>query len=308
MKEIFLDRIKVDLKDYKKRSALITDANNFISDDVIIYDKEGNPQVLYMKLNVDTSNLRWAVKSQKYSVHTRTDGLKTSSSIFGYSPRNAIRNDFCTLTAMGETYPKQHYVITNFIKEIQGIYEQYFPNEYELHKKIVSEKVLDEWKIEGSPFTSGIVNKNNPLKYHLDSGNFKGLLSNMVVLKKGVKGGHLVIPEYDVILECADNTLVVFNGQNLVHGVSSIEHEDENAYRYTIVYYSLEQMWQCNTIGEEIKRIKVRKTEKEKNRINPEHIKKLENILEQQKINKTKELERVNELKAKLKNVRHNRV
>jgi hypothetical protein len=134
---------------------------------------------------------------------------------------------------------------------------------------------MKDWTIGGSPFTSGIVNKNNQLKYHFDAGNFKGVLSNMVVFKKDVDGGHLVIPELDIALEVADNTLTIFNGQEILHGVSTIEYKNEQAYRYSIVYYSLEQMWKCEPLGDEIKRIRKIKTEREKKRLDPEHLQSL---------------------------------
>jgi hypothetical protein len=116
------------------------------------------------------------------------------------------------------------------------------------------------------------VNKNNQLKYHFDSGNFKGVLSNMVVLKKDVAGGYLIIPELDIALEVADNTLTIFNGQEILHGVSTIEYENDHAYRYSVVYYSLEQMWKCEPINDEIARIRKVKTQREKNRLDPEHL------------------------------------
>jgi len=299
MRQIYLDRIPLDKNDYKKRTALVTDATTFIDDDVIVYDRAGNPQILYMKLTGDTSGLRWAVKNQKYSNHTRSQGLQTSSAVFGYSPRVTYRSDYCTITAMAENYPKQHFIISNFITNVHAIYEQYFPKEYAAHKELVKEKVLDEWTIENTPFTSGIVNQNNQLKYHTDSGNFKGCLSNMIVLKKGVKGGHLVVPEYDMILDCADNTLVIFNGQDLVHGVSPIEYEDSGSYRYSVVYYSLEQMWKCEPIGNEIERIKLRKTEREKKRIDPEHLAELEKAMKASEKKNLTELERFNATKEK---------
>lgn len=298
MKQIYRKRLEIDPSDYKKRSAFVTDATDFIDESTIVYDTEGVPQILYVKMDkIDTSGLRWAVKNQKYSTHTRSQGLQTSSAVFGYSPRVTYRNDFCTTTAMAEQYPKQHYIISNFIQNIHQIYAEYFPNQYEYHQQIVKEKVLDDWTIENTPFTSGIVNKNNQLKYHYDAGNFKGVLSNMVVLKKGVQGGHLVIPEFDLIVDCADNSLVIFNGQDLVHGVSPIEYEDEGAYRYSVVYYSLEQMWKCEPIDEEIERIKKVKTEREKKRIDPEHMAELEKAMKASEEKNLKELERFNATK-----------
>jgi hypothetical protein len=273
MKRLDFDNFKeIDIDKYKKRSAFIEDVETIIKEDTIIY-VNNQPVLLYASLNhLDTSALRWAVKNQKYGTGIRSRGLQTQSNVFGYSPRLAMRHDYCRLSAMANEYPKQHYFITNFVNKIVDFYEQYFPEIYEKHKNVIEEKVLDEYKIGSTPFTSGIVNKNNWLKYHFDAGNFKGVLSNMVVFKKGTSGGHLCIPSLGIALEVADNTLTIFNGQDILHGVSEIYYDQKDGYRYSIVYYSLEQMWKCEPVDDEIARIQKVKTEREIKRIDPDHI------------------------------------
>jgi hypothetical protein len=300
MKRIDLKRSEIDKDKFKKRTALKSDVSTLIKEDCIIY-VDDVPVVLYKKLQTDTSALRWAVKSQKYNSGKRSRGLVSTSNIFGFSPRVAMRHDYCTVTSMAQNYPKQHHVITDFAKELVGYYREYFPNQYEYHNKLVEERVMNDWTIGGSPFTSGIVNKNNQLKYHFDAGNFKGVLSNMVVFKKDVEGGHLIIPELDIALEVADNTLTVFNGQEILHGVSTIEYQNPAAYRYSIVYYSLEQMWKCEPLGEEIKRIRKVKTEREKKRLDPEHMALLEKRRQELKSASDQEL-----IKNKVKNADKN--
>ena len=275
MKRIDLEFIEIDTAKFKKRTALLSDVKNMIKEDVIIY-VNNEPVLLYKNIKENTDDLRWAVKNIDYVEGVRTRGLKTTSAIFGYSPRIAMRHDYCTITSMAEKHPKQHHIISNYIKRVIQYYEEYFPEIFEQHKDIVYEKVLEEWKIGNTPFTSGIVNKNNQLKYHFDTGNFKGVLSNMVVFKKGTSGGHLVIPSLDLALEVSDNSLTIFNGQDILHGVSPIEYDTETGYRYSVVYYSLEQMWKCEPLGQEIDRIRNVKTVRERNRINPDHIATLE--------------------------------
>lgn len=252
----------IDLKSYKARSAYEPDASTFIDFDCLITD--GNkPVILYKKLDIDTSRLRRAVRSIKYATSTRTNGLKTTSAIFGYRPRVVLRNDYCTATAMATQDKANHDIIAGFASELTQYYKEYFPEIFSTHTEMVEARVKGDWVIPGSPFTSGIVNKNNPLKYHHDSGNFKGVLSNMVVFKRDTKGGHLSCPEYDLMFECADNTVVIFDGQSILHGVTPIQHMTKDAYRYSVVYYSLEQMWKCDTVDEELVRIRAKKLERE---------------------------------------------
>ena len=100
---------------------------------------------------------------------------------------------------MGEKERKQHKVITDFGKVLTELYEEHMSEYFTKHVDMVAEKVKEDWIIEGTPFTSGIINKNNKLKYHIDSGNFKGVMSNMIVLKKDVDGGHLVLGNTTVV-------------------------------------------------------------------------------------------------------------
>jgi hypothetical protein len=219
-------------------------------------------------MEASTANLRWAVKNIDYEETTRTNGLKTRSAIFGFAPRVTMRKDFCSATAMSRNFPKQHYVICKFAEELVKLYEKHFPDTLERHYKMVGDKVKDEWKLSNTPFTSGRVNKNNPLKYHHDAGNFKNVLSNMIVLKRGIGGGRLACPEFDLKFECSDNHVVIFDGAEILHGVTPfIKQEGDDTYRYSVVYYSLEQMWNCENINEEVKRIRTVKKEREIKRI-----------------------------------------
>ena len=144
-----------------------------------------------------------------------------------------------------------------------------------MHTETVKQKIKKEWVIKDSVFTSGIVNKNNQLNYHFDSGNFKGVYSNMIVFKGDVRGGHLVIPEIDISIEVADNTVTIFDGQDLLHGVSPIKYLHKESYRYSVVYYSLKRMWQCMEVEKEIDRIRKVKMQREIKRNDPNHLEEL---------------------------------
>lgn len=280
--EIKPKNINIDL--FKKRTALEEDAENIITEDTII-TTNGQPVIMYCKIKENLDAMRWAVQNIKYAKGIRSRGLVSQSAIFGYKPKVAMRQDFCSSSAMAKNQSKEHFFITDFAKNLTNYYRDNFPKVFENHAKIVQEKIKDQWVIKGTPFTSGIINKDNPLKYHFDSGNFKGVLSNMVAFKKNMSGGRLVIPAYNIKLEIADGSLSVFDGQSILHGVSPFIKLNEKAYRYTVVYYTLEQMWKCETINDELIRIRKKKKEREFNRLNPDHINyllKAKNSLENQ--------------------------
>lgn len=269
MKIIEIKPKALNFKEYIKRSAKESDYKTLISEDALI-TTNGVPKILYMKLPVDSSKLRAVVKKLKYSTTKRIRGLATTSTIFGYNPRNAIRKDYCSATAMAYTQPKEHAFICEFGKVLSQLYKQYFPDVYNYHNSITDKKILPEWKINETPFTSGIVNKNNPLKYHFDTGNIKEALSNMVVFKKDVQGGYLACPEFGVGFECADDSVVIFDGQSILHGVTPIKQLFPDSYRYSIVYYTLQQLWSCEPLSEEILRVRKTHLAMERRRANGE--------------------------------------
>tara|TARA_R110002020_G_scaffold99536_1_gene236053 strand:+ start:1381 stop:2262 length:882 start_codon:yes stop_codon:yes gene_type:complete len=274
MKRIDVIRKKINKKDYVRRTAHLSDVTKHIKQDAIIYC-EDRPILVYKKLKTPTTKVRSAVQKIKYTTGKRVHGLKSQSAVFGYKPRQENRADYCSATAMAKNSPNEHCIISEFAKEIQRDYKDYFPETFEYHTERVKEKIKKEWVIKDSVFTSGIVNKNNQLNYHFDSGNFKGVYSNMIVFKGDVKGGHLVIPEIDISIEVADNTVSIFDGQDLLHGVSPITYLHKDSYRYSIVYYSLQRMWQCMEVEEEIDRIRKVKMQREIKRNDPKHIEKL---------------------------------
>lgn len=130
---------------------------------------------------------------------------------------------------------------------------EHFPKEYAYQDSKVRQ-VLEEWRIPGSVFTSGIINNRNALNYHLDSGNYEKCLSAMIVMQRGTSGGNLVLPEYDakISFEGEKPRLIIFDGQGILHGVTPINYLTPDAHRYSVVYYPLKSLWKCLPPKEEL--------------------------------------------------------
>ncbi len=277
MKTIIVKKKEIDYKEFVKRSAQEADYDVLIKEPCIIKDETGKVLAIFDVLPIDTSHVTNALNKINYPTTTRSNGLKTTSRIFGYSPRVAMRKDFCSSTSLAQEQPTEHDVVCSFGMDIEQYYKTYYPEGFEKHAQITDEKILPEYRIKReSIFTSGIINKNNPLKYHFDTGNFKDVYSAMVVFKgDGVEGGYLSLPEYGIGFELANNSLFMFDGQSILHGVTPIKKNKATSYRYSIVYYSMQQIWNCLTLTDELARIKNVKTQREKKRLDPEHMAKL---------------------------------
>lgn len=265
MQKRYLDKRDIKLKDYSKRSAKEEDYSILINEECVGYDKEtGEIIFLHAQIGEDTTELVEALKSIQYQKSERSGGLVTNSRVFGYRPRITMRADFCSAASLTKDSPKAVQLLGKLALSMQKLYSEYISETFAKHKEVVEEKIKPEWLIKDTIFSSGIVNKNNQLRYHLDSGNFSDVFSCMLVLKgNGVEGGFLSIPSYDIGLELKNNHVLLFNGQNLLHGVTPIQRRNATAYRFSVVFYTLKTMWNCLPVSEEIERIKKRKTERE---------------------------------------------
>lgn len=266
MKIIEVQRTGIDYKDYVKRSALETDYKTLITDDCVIV-LDGKPIILYKKVDFETQLLADTLNQVKYQTTTRTSGLQTTSRVFGYQPRIPLRRDFCSSTSLAHESPKLNEIVCDYGRKLLEPYEQGFPETYKQHLQETNEKIRASWVIDKTPFTSGIINKNNPLKYHFDAGNFKDVCSCMLCLKNDVSGGYLSCPEIDIGFKLDNGTCLIFDGQGLLHGVTPITKLSPQAYRYTVVYYTLLQMWKCGELTQEIARIRNIKSERERKRL-----------------------------------------
>jgi len=265
MKTINLTKRDLDPKDYVRRSAVREDFKTLIKEPCIL-KHDGNVIGVYMTLPKLSIRVLNAIKKLEMWRINRSSGLKSDSRIFGYMPRDTMRKDYCSSTAMSRENQQEHSLICQYGAELSKFYKKHCPEMYNQHNDLAQQKVKPNWIIKDSPFTSGIINKNSALNYHFDTGNFKDVYSNMLAYKKDVDGGHLALPEYNVGLEIADNSVLFFDGQKILHGVTPIKYKSPNAFRYTIVYYTLSRMWQCLEPKEELNRVKQVKTDREKRR------------------------------------------
>lgn len=268
MRKIILKKkTNFDPKEYVYRTAIESDYSRFINEDCTLIDEDtGKIIAVYFTMPKTPSKLLKALLTIKYETNRRLKGLITHSRIFGWRPREKIRNDYCSSASLAKKYPKEHAEIVNFAHVLTKYYKKFAPGIYDEHNTIATDNILEEWMIKGTPFSSGIVNKNNELHYHYDTGNFKNVYSNMVAFKSNIRGGFLSIPEYAIGLEIATNSVLLFDGQKLLHGVTPIKLLNANSYRYTVVYYTLKSMWNCEPLTKEVARYKKERTELEKRR------------------------------------------
>lgn len=224
------------------------------------------PVYAYLPLG-DVADLRAAVRGISYSEAMRAaTGLRNRSRVFGYAPRRPVRLlENCNDTSLNRERPEVARVLDLWADRLLDLLGQIDPAlVLDAHRELAA--VLPDWRLDGgrSIWTSGIINRASQLPYHRDSFNFP-TWSAMPVVRRGMTGGHLNLPEYGATIACRDGWGVFFGGWNLVHGVTPMRQTAPDGYRYSVVYYSLRGMKDCATAAVETRQAWAKRTERERN-------------------------------------------
>lgn len=192
-----------------------------------------------------------------------SSGRKNNSVTFGYRPRKPmISQEGCVLTAFNRDFPDEAAFLAYYSEVLAQQVADTFP-EIEVAAREVVDQVLPDWRLsDSSVWTSGVINKESALPYHRDGNNFDAW-SVMPVVRRGVTGGHLHIPEYGITVPCRDGYSVAFFGKKLVHGVTPMRKTEKDAYRISTVYYALQGLKDCHTFAEETAYARTRRAQRE---------------------------------------------
>ena len=241
-------------------SELITEPTLFLSEGkvVAVYDKIGERFLNAAKTISETTTPN---RSKRQG-----SGVPTISSVFGAIPKNGVRSPSCGGTVRNKQEKENFFLITEIAQELSERYKDVLPEQYAKDVEYVKNSIEDDYLFKGLPFTTFNANKNQLIKYHIDTGNLKGVMSNVLISRRGVSGGELVFPEYGFALAQQDGFFSVFDGQREVHGVADCKFMSPDAYRCSFVFYTLEQMKHCSSYLEEMQNEKKHYTRKNNNR------------------------------------------
>lgn len=222
---------------------------------VLIDADSGEPVLIQAKIGSDLRAVRRGLPTVKYEGLTsegRLSGLRYAHRTFGYRPRLPLRRrEACSSCNLAQEAPDLHDAIVGLEPEIQSLFARHAPDAFARHRAIIDDAVLPDWRINGGPYTSGIINATAALTYHRDKNNLPGCWSAMLVVRRHLRGGHLHVPEYDVAASCEDGMLLIFSGETLMHGVTPFRVRP-GGYRYTIVWYAVANMKSCLPLADEL--------------------------------------------------------
>lgn len=194
----------------------------------------------------------------------RSKNFRSRSRTFGFVPRRpALTREGCTIAKLDRDQPEIAAVLDRYAEQFSPMLDLIDPRLADRDRATIAD-VDTSWRIgEAKLWTSGIVNDTAALPYHVDRFNYP-TWSAMPVVRRGIRGGYLHLPEYGLAVPCADATVTLFPGRLLVHGVTPIHRVKKgDGYRISVVYYALQGMKNCREAAEETAQAAVRRTERE---------------------------------------------
>lgn len=267
MREIHIKRREYDEKDFIKRNAAESDCKTEIQESCKVYFDDQLAAVLIYDVDFPDETRQAVLGLKSWAKGFRGSGIKTETIAIGNQPRVPARSkEACFCSALENKEPAAHHSVLRRAPEGQKLYEQHCPEVFNKHLTWVQENIRSEWTIPGSVFTSGVINKNCSMAYHRDRGNIKDGWSIMYVLKNHMSGANLNVIDFDAKLFLPDRSLLIFNGQNYMHGVTPMVKTKPDGYRYSIVFYTLAGMQQCLAPADELRRAQIMRTKREMRR------------------------------------------
>jgi hypothetical protein len=231
----------------------VADIEPNVNEAGIYRDEEtGEAILVYAPYPAPVTSLRKAVIDTNYSTTLRASGTRNVSRTFGFTDRSAVlQREACTPTSLAWDSPEAAITL-NETAVILGNYLRDQLPEVFLHDQTELSQVLPEWRMtEDNLWTSGVINQSSALPYHRDGSNFD-TWSAMPVVRRGMDGGNLHMPEYGITINCRDGWALWFNGYAYVHGVTPMKARAKDGYRYSIVFYAKRGMKDCHTYAVEV--------------------------------------------------------
>lgn len=204
---------------------------------------------VYKEISFDTIPILTACLELSFNSYVRNSGILTSTINLNASPRSPRLDNKCLHSKLRIDQPQVHELFLDTARKISKEYQKYFKKQFGSQVKATysgAKKVEASYRIQKTPFTGGVINKNSALPYHFDSANTHDGISCMVILKEGVAGGELILPQLDIGFACQNNYMLLFDGKTYLHGVTPIVKAAYNqGNRFSIVFYNNNGMALC---------------------------------------------------------------
>lgn len=196
-------------------------------------------------------------------VVSRIGGSRTDTTPFGFAAAQPLlRRVSCRPCGGAAVAPTPHAMICDAATALDATFTALYPERAHADHARAIDAILPDWFLGESHWTSGVLNYNSPIGYHRDANNLP-CWSAMVCVRRGMRGGHLHLPEYAITLPCRDGDVLYFPGYDILHAVTPLRRNAPDAYRLTAVYYTVARMAGCGPADDQLALAQARRTASE---------------------------------------------
>lgn len=168
------------------------------------------------------------------------DGVMQMSTLLGsMPPKPLVRRNYATMSAVHNSKSAQTFIkaMLMLANEAEGLMREIAPTLYEQQSEAIK-AVPEKWRF-ANLFTSSISNYNISANMHIDAGNLKGCCNAIITKRLNCNGGNLFVPDYNAVMDSADNSLLIYPAWRNLHGVTPIEPTHPTGYRNSLIFYPL---------------------------------------------------------------------
>ena len=253
---------KTQSENFLNREAKERHITHELINETCFIELEGSAPILYIQeKHNDLNQLGEIISKLDFNSSTRSANKGEKSLLFGAVNKSATKIGVCNQgVLLSKNSEMDETVRTDIAYLLDDILKEYLPERHKIARiKLLQKPIEPEYKFGDTNYTSGIINKNSAFNYHRDTGNLSNTYSSMIVFKKNVTGGHLVLPEYGIGFKLQNNSIINFYGKEIVHGVTPIIKHDKDAFRLSLVYYASQNLDKCLPFEEELKQAQNKK-------------------------------------------------
>lgn len=176
----------------------------------------------------------------------RLSGMHVAHRVFGFTPPQPMRKRYgCSRSRFDTDYPEATELVAKFTIMAEWVFRTFAPDVHRRTGEVVRDVIARDWRIEGTLWSSGIINNTAALPMHMDSGNVPGSWSAMLGVRQACAGGLLYLADYDCYFTIPHGSITIFDGQSVTHGVTPLSPLSHDAFRYTLVAYAKNSMKSC---------------------------------------------------------------
>lgn len=175
-------------------------------------------------------------------LHGGEGDVRQYSCIIGsIPPKPHMRRAYATRSSVHSVKSAENFVKAMILagRSALKIINDVSPDLYMQHKTCVERAVPEKWRF-ADLFTSSISNYNIAAPVHRDTLNVKGALNVIITKRKNSEGGNLYIPDYDLTVNSANDSLLVYPAWKNAHGVTPIKPTHTGGYRNSLIWYALD--------------------------------------------------------------------